>query len=164
MKILDSLQIAHKIERMAYQIAESNYDQKEIYFVGINKNGYNFAQMLKNKLGKIYDCNIVMARVELKPQNPVDQEITLDVDVEKLKGKAVILVDDVANTGRTMFYAMKVFMSVIPKKIETAVLVDRMHKSFPISINHVGLTFATTIQDNIDVDLNKKGEEAVYLR
>lgn len=163
MKILDRLQITRKIERMAYQIAESNFDSKKIYFLGINNNGYGFAEMIKSKLENICEQEIVLARVSLKPQNPISEEVVLDIDKNMLKNQTVIVVDDVANTGRTLFYAMKILMDVIPSKIETVVLVDRMHKQFPISINYAGMSFATTIQDNIKVDLKKKGEEAVYL-
>ena len=104
-----------------------------------------------------------MSRISLKPQDPVNNEILIDIDKDLLKGQTVIVVDDVANTGRTLFYAMKVLMDITPSVIETAVLVDRLHKSFPISINYLGLSFATTIQDNIIVDLKVKGKENVNL-
>jgi len=163
MKILDSLQIKNKIQRMAYEIAESNFDFDKIYFLGINNNGYNFAQMLKKSLESICDIETKLARITLKPQDPVNNDIVVDIDEKELNGQTIIVVDDVANTGRTLFYAMKVLMNITPLVIETAVLVDRMHKSFPIKINYVGLSFATTIQDNILVDLDKSGKENVKL-
>ncbi len=163
MKILDRLQIKRKIERMAFEIAESNFDSDKIYLLGINNNGYNFAEMLKAKLEKICDIDVFLNRLSLNPKNPVAHNITVDMDKKELEESNIIVVDDVANTGRTLFYAMKVLMDIIPAEVETAVLVDRMHKSFPVSINYVGQSFATTIQDNIIVNLDKKGEESVYL-
>ena len=163
MKILDRLQIKRKIERMAFEIAESNFDSDKIYLLGINNNGYNFAEMLKAKLEKICDIDVFLNRLSLNPKNPVAHSITVDMDKKELEESNIIVVDDVANTGRTLFYAMKVLMDIIPAEVETAVLVDRMHKSFPVSINYVGQSFATTIQDNIIVNLDKKGEESVYL-
>lgn len=65
--------------------------------------------------------------------------------VEDLKDKALIIVDDVANTGRTIFYAFKPILDVLPKKVEVAVLADRTHKSFPIRVDYVGLSLATTL-------------------
>ncbi len=163
MKILDSIQIKHKIQRMAFEIAESNFDSKKIFFLGINNNGYNFAKMLKSSLESICEIKTDLARITLKPQDPVSNEILVDVEESYLNNQTIIVVDDVANTGRTLFYAMKVLMNTAPSAIETAVLVDRMHKAFPININYVGLTFATTIQDNIIVDLKVEGEEKVNL-
>ena len=163
MKILDRLQIKRKIERMAFEIAESNFESDKLYLLGINNNGYNFAEMLKAKLEKICKIDVFLNRLSLNPKNPVAHDILVDMDKNELEGSNIIVIDDVANTGRTIFYAMKVFMDIIPAEVETAVLVDRMHKSFPISINYVGQSFATTIQDNIVVNLDKKGEESVYL-
>ncbi|MEL6989936.1 MAG: phosphoribosyltransferase family protein, partial [Bacteroidota bacterium] len=73
-------------------------------------------------------------------------------------------VDDVANTGRTIFYAFKPLFEILPKKIEVAVLVDRKHKSFPIKVDYVGLSLATTIQENIDVQILNTEDKAVYLK
>jgi pyrimidine operon attenuation protein/uracil phosphoribosyltransferase len=58
---------------------------------------------------------------------------------------------------------MEVLMDILPAKVETAVLVDRMHKQFPVNVNYVGMTLATTIQDNIKVDLKEKGSYSVDL-
>jgi len=163
MRILDNVQINHKLQRMAYEIAESNFNSQKIYFLGINNNGYNFAKMVKQSLESICEIKTEIARISLKPQDPANNDISVDIDVAKLNNQTVIVVDDVANTGRTLFYAMKVLMDITPATIETAVLVDRMHKSFPVSINYVGLSFATTLEDNILVDLKTKGEESVNL-
>ena len=163
MKILEDLQIRRKIKRMAYQIAEANFESEKIYFLGINSNGYNYAKMLMKSLEKISDKELILARISLKPQNPVESAITLDMNKEQMSDQAIIVVDDVANTGRTLFYAMEVLMGILPAKVETAVLVERMHKQFPISINYVGMTFATTIQDNIKVDLQEKGNYSVNM-
>ena len=163
MKILEDLQIRRKIKRMAFEIAESNFENEKIYFLGINNNGYNFASMLLKALQKITDKELVLSRISLKPQNPVENEISIDIEKSQLSNQAIIVVDAVANTGRTLFYAMEVLMDVLPVKVETAVLVDRMHKQFPVSVNYVGMTLATTIQDNIKVDLKEKGSYSVNL-
>ncbi|MGE5357167.1 MAG: phosphoribosyltransferase family protein [Deltaproteobacteria bacterium] len=163
MKILEDLQIRRKIKRMAFEIAESNFECEKIYFLGINNNGFNYAKMLMKSLEKISDKELKLARISLKPQNPVENDISIDIDKSQLANEAIIVVDDVANTGRTLFYAMEVLMDILPAKVETAVLVDRMHKQFPISVNYVGMTLATTIQDNIKVDLTEKGSYSVNL-
>ena len=163
MKILEDLQIRRKIKRMAFEIAESNFENEKIFFLGINNNGYNFARMLMKSLEKISDKELELARINLKPQNPLEAEIALDIEKQQLNNQAIIVVDDVANTGRTLFYAMEVLMDILPAKVETAVLVDRMHKQFPVNVNYVGMTLATTIQNNIKVDLKEKGSYSVDL-
>ena len=160
MKILDKNQINQKIKRLAYEILESNYNESGILLAGINNNGLGFAKMLKKQLEKLSDIDIELHQVKLNPAAPISSDVSMDIDREQLEGKVIILVDDVANTGRTMFYAMKVFMDVLPKKVETAVLIDRKHKLFPTEINFFGLSLATTMKEDIQVSLQKAADMA----
>lgn len=163
MKVLDSKQISQKVDRLAYQILENNYDAKTIVFLGINKNGLKFAKMLQETYDDISENESILGSVKINAKNPIESEIEMDIDLKSLNKKVVIIVDDVANTGRTIFYGTKPIMEFLPKKIEAAVLVDRKHKQFPILVDYVGLSLATTLKENIKVDLSKKSTRAVYL-
>ena len=70
----------------------------------------------------------------------------------------------VCNSGKTLLYALKPFIASQPKKIQTLVLVERTHTSFPVRPDYVGLSIATTIQEHIFVEV--KGEEVIgaYLK
>jgi len=116
-----------------------------------------------DSLRKISKKNIVLSRIKLNPAKPLDFPIETDLPLESINNKCIIVVDDVANTGRTIFYAFKVYMDVLPKKIEVAVLVDRKHKMFPVKVDYVGLSLATTIQENINAVLQPAEALAVTL-
>ena len=116
------------------------------------------------QLTKISDVSITLKQIKMNPAAPVSNPVEINIDPKELVYKVVILVDDVANTGRTMFYAMKVFMDILPKKVETAVLIDRKHKSFPTEINYFGLSLATTMNEDIQVFLQNANELAVHIR
>ena len=163
MKILDQRQIKQKIKRLAIHILENNYDEGEIILAGINNNGTNFAKLIYKELNKISDSKVTLTRIKLSPANPLEKEVEIEMPIKDLKKKAIIIVDDVANTGRTIFYAMKPLFDILPKKIEVAVLVDRKHKSFPVKVDYVGLSLATTMKEDIDVQLAKVQEMAVFL-
>jgi len=163
MKILDERQISQKIKRLAIEILEHNYSEKEIILAGINNNGLGFAKMLHKELKKISEIKFTLSQIMLNPAKPIDAAIELDTDVAELHKKVIIVVDDVANTGRTIFYAFKPLFDILPKKIEVAVLVDRKHKSFPIKVDYVGLSLSTTLQDNINVQILNTDDKAVYL-
>jgi len=70
---------------------------------------------------------------------------------QSLKGKSVVLADDVANSGKTLAYALAPLLKEQPSKIEIAVLVNRHHKNFPIAPNIIGQSVSTTLQDHITV-------------
>jgi len=163
MKILNHRQIQQKIQRLAIEILENNYEEDELILAGINNRGYRFAQLLQAELEQLNKVPIRMTRIRLNPAAPLEDDIQIEMPVSELSHKAIIIIDDVANTGRTIFYACKPLLEILPKKIEVAVLVDRTHKSFPIRVDYVGLSLATTLKDNIDVQIETQEEQAVFL-
>ena len=163
MKILNQEQIQQKIKRLAIEILENNFEEKELILAGINNTGLGFAQMLLDELLQITGIPITITRIRLNPAAPLSQEIQIELLPEQLEGKSIIIIDDVANTGRTIFYAMKPLLNVLPKKVEVAVLVDRTHKSFPVKVDYFGLSLATTLMNDIDVQILDVAEQAVFL-
>jgi pyrimidine operon attenuation protein/uracil phosphoribosyltransferase len=163
MKILNHRQIQQKIERLAIQILENNYDEEELILAGINNNGMVFAEMLVERIREISQIPVRLTHIRLNPAAPLSQEVQLEMPVDQLRHKVIIVVDDVANTGRTIFYACKPLLTIIPKKVEVAVLIDRQHKSFPVKVDYVGLSLATTLKEDIDVRIREVTEQSVYL-
>ena len=153
MKILNTNQIRQKIKRLAIEILEKNTDAKEIILAGINNKGFEFAEYIKKEMSQFSAITVTLTRIKLNPAAPLTQEVIIEMPLSQLDKKTIIVVDDVANTGRTLFYAMKPILGILPKKLEVAVLVDRMHKSFPIQVDYVGLSLSTTMEENIEVEL-----------
>ncbi len=163
MQILNQRQIEQKISRLAIQILENNIGETEIVLVGVNRNGSGFADLLRSELVKISDKNYILARISLNPAAPTEHEISISVPVESLSDKVIILVDDVLNSGRTLFFAARPILDILPRKVEVAVLVERKHGSFPIKADYVGLSLATTLKENIEVKILDVSEKAVFL-
>ena len=154
MEIISHKQVKQKIKRLAIEILEHNFDQEVIYLMGINNNGYRFAKLIQKEMQSMGEAEIRLINVRLNAARPLDHDITISMEVKDLSGKIIILVDDVANSGRTLYYATKPLMNIIPGKIEAVVLVDRTHKLFPINVDYVGMSLATTLKQNIKVDLD----------
>lgn len=165
MQILSDRQIRQKIRRIAIEILERNFGEPEIILAGLNNNGVGFAQFLVDELLPLAPKNmkVSLTRIRLNPANPVEYDPVIEMSANDLRNKPIIIVDDVANTGRTIFYAVQPLLQVIPKKVEVAVLVDRKHKSFPIKADYVGLSLATTLLEDIDVRIRDVKEMAVFL-
>ena len=157
MQLLSHDQIASKITRLAMEILERNTTERELYIIGINNRGMELARRLVEGLRIISDAPIHLWPLRISPASPLDPGPKLEGDATELTGKAVLLVDDVANTGRTLFYALTPLTRVLPKKIEVAVLVDRRHKSWPVYVTYRGMDLSTTLGDNVLVEF---GEEA----
>ena len=109
--ILNEEQVLQKIKRMAYQICEHNLKEKSIVLVGIYKQGYPLAALLTRELEQVAPFEIILARLELDKHQPLSGEIVLDIPERTLDRKAIILIDDVLNTGKTMAYSLKPFLN-----------------------------------------------------
>lgn len=164
MLILNDRQIRQKIKRLAIEIVEHNFEEKEIILVGINKNGMTFAKLLEENLRAVSNQKITMTQLSINPAEPLASDVRLELPVSKIKNKVIIVVDDVANTGRTLFYAFKPLLENLPKKVEVAVLVDRTHKSFPIKVDYYGMSLATTLLESINVKIRGVDHFSVELQ
>jgi len=159
--ILDKERIDRKLQRMAYQIWENNSHETEVTLIGIANGGLAVAESLAARLRQISPLQAEVIPVKLNKKQLLSSEIKLEGD---FSGKSVVVVDDVANSGKTLLYAMKPLLAFEVKKIMVAVLVDRKHKSFPISSDIVGHSVATTLQEHIEVETDNNGIVAAYLQ
>ncbi|MEY3051955.1 MAG: hypothetical protein RLY31_1740 [Bacteroidota bacterium] len=163
MKILDDKQVRQKIRRLAYEMLERHDGAQGFILVGINNNGMTFARLIYDELVAFGLQGLRLANMRVNPANPLAGPVRLDLPMEELAGQVVVMTDDVANTGRTLFYAFQPLMQVLPAKVEVAVLVDRKHKHFPVKVDYCGLSLATTLLENIDVNLSGPDGFGVYL-
>ncbi len=162
-KILSTIQIQQKLNRLAYEVYENNFSEKEILVVGIDGNGYKVAVELTNKLKEISNLKINLGKIKINKDKPWQNNPVIDIDEKAFVNKTIILVDDVLNSGKTLMYAVKLFLDKPLKKLSTVILVDRSHTNFPVKADFVGLRLSTTLQEHIEADFSKKGKEAVYL-
>ena len=162
--ILNQHQIQQRIDRIAYQILEDNFDEQEILIAGIVPGGRKIAERIKAILDEIAPFTSKLLAISLDKQSTY-LHAEIDFDVNDCSNKVVILVDDVLNSGKALAYGFGVFLDVPLKKLRTAVLVDRDHKSFPITTNFAGIALSTVLKEHVDVILDEDGvEDAVYLR
>ena len=147
--VLDEASIKRKLRRLALQVAEMNAEETEIIVAGINGNGEVLAKCLLDELKKIGSVNTTYVQIQLNKKEPFEVAIKPSSD---FNNKVVLIVDDVANTGKTILYALKPFLNTSPKKIQTLVLVERSHKLFPVQTDYAGLSIATTLQEHITVE------------
>jgi pyrimidine operon attenuation protein/uracil phosphoribosyltransferase len=159
--ILDKEVAAKKMLRMAYEILENNIEEDKIILAGIRENGYTMAKCIKRLLSEISSIKTQLISIFLDKRQP--SEVNLS---EKLNfnNQVIVVIDDVASSGKTMLYAMKPFLQYHPKKIQTLALVERTHKSFPVQTDYVGISIATTLQEHIFVEVNEEEVIGAYMK
>ncbi len=160
-RVLSESQVSQKIRRMAFQILENNFKEKEVVMAGVEGQGYELARRLEVELNKISALEVERVKISLDKEAPQHSETKLDVDEKSLRKKVIIIVDDVLNSGRTLAYAMRPFLNIEVRKLEVAVLVNRSLPRFPIQPRYTGYELSTTLNDHVEVVLGKAS--AVYV-
>ncbi len=159
--ILNHRQIEQKINRIAHQIYENNFEEQDLIILGVESRGTVLAEKLANILKEITEINIRLEKIKIDKDHPLDKNIECSITAEEAKGKTVILVDDVLNTGKALIFAARYVLGFDLKSLQTVTLIDRRHRNYPIRADYVGLTLATTLQEHISVEFGK--ENAAYL-
>ena len=158
--IMDKEDIQRTINRIAHQIYENNINEKNLIVTGIVKNGLTLANRIIIELNRIGCLNVQLIEIIINKKNPRNK-VLMTKNLDFCEGKSVVIVDDILNTGSTLIYAVRHFLSIELKHLQTAVLVNRNHKNFPIKADFKGMSLSTSIKERIDVRFGD--EEGVYL-
>ena len=161
-QILSHEQIQHKTKRIAYQIYETNVEETEIIIAGIEGGGLNFAKKISSILRKITDAKIILCKVHMDKENPLESGVSTSLKEEDYTNKSVVLVDDVLNSGTTLIYGVHHFLKTPLKRLKTAVLVNRNHKKYPVKADFKGISLSTSLNEHIQVVFESKND-AVFL-
>jgi pyrimidine operon attenuation protein / uracil phosphoribosyltransferase len=159
--ILDQAVAEKKLRRMALEIVENNLDETSIVLAGIRESGSVVARCIQQILSEIAGLQTEVISISLDKKEPKEVTVSKKMD---FNDKVIIVVDDVANSGKTLLYAMKPFLEFQPKKIQALVLVARSHNSFPVHPDYVGLSIATTLQEHIYVEVSDDKISGAYMK
>ncbi len=158
--ILDEVIAAKKLRRMALEIIEQNADEAELILVGVDENGSVIARNILAMIRSLSAINASLITLSLDKRNPGRVELS---EYPDFNDKVIIVIDDVANSGKTLLYALKPFLDSHPRKIQTLILVERSHNSYPVRPDYTGLSIASTLQEHIYVEVEGETVKGAYL-
>jgi pyrimidine operon attenuation protein/uracil phosphoribosyltransferase len=128
-----------KMQRMALEIAEQLQSATDpLIIIGITGSGMVIAQKIYSLVQPLLNIPVQILSCTLNKRHP--DTITYSEQID-FNDKNVLLADDVTNSGRTLLYALKPLLHFYPCRIQTLSLVERMHKSFPVKIDYIGLVY-----------------------
>ena len=110
--ILDEAVAEKKLRRMALEILENNYEEKELIIAGIRENGSVIARNIQKMLDELGNIQTRIMNIALDKKRPGAINLSESFD---FNDKVILLVDDVANSGKTLLYALKPFLEFQPK-------------------------------------------------
>ena len=159
---LSNLNLPTTQRRMAVELLELLNPNQPVFLLGIEKNGSPLALQLKTHLHEQQpSLRIHIASVRLNKSNPETEAVHALQDLDFM-GCQVVVVDDVLNTGRTAMAVIAAAALKVPAAIRLLVLVDRMHKAFPISADIAGARISTLKGQFVQVEM-QQGQPLVFL-
>lgn len=159
--ILDQSVAGKKLRRMALQVVENNSEEKLLILAGVRESGSIVAKNIQKLIAEISPIPTELISISLDKKKPGAVTLSKEIDFNE---KVVIVIDDVANSGKTLLYALKPFLGFYPKKIQTLVLIERSHNSFPVRPDYVGISIATTLQEHIYVEVDEENVIGAYMK
>jgi pyrimidine operon attenuation protein/uracil phosphoribosyltransferase len=159
---LSSDDIRRAITRISHEILEQNRGSSNLLLLGIPTRGVQLAtriaEVIKDHSAtevSVGSLDVTMYRDDLSEQPTRAVGITT-IPSSGVSGKAVVLVDDVLFSGRTIRAALDALNDHgRPAAVRLAVLIDRGHRQLPIRADYVGKNLPTSLTERISVKLEE---------
>ena len=159
--ILNQESANQKLHRMALEIAENlSGSEADIILIGVRNSGTVIAEKIAAFLKSYVKNQVININLSLDKDLPKEVILSENLNFTDLN---IVLIDDVANSGKTLLYGLKPLMEFYPRTIQTLVLVERMHKLYPVKPDYVGLSIATTPEDHIQVEVSNGEVLGAYI-
>lgn len=165
-EIIDAIGLKRSLTRITHEIIEHNKGVEDLVLIGIKTRGEYLAQRLAASIEQVentpvscYSLDVSNWRDDRETIHPIPEQIL------PVKGKKVVLVDDVLFKGRTVRAAMDAVMHFgRASEIQLAVLVDRGHRELPIRADYIGKNIPSSLQEQIRVKVIEiDGIDGVYI-
>ena len=169
--LLDAKQLEQHLQRLCREIVAAFGDDESLALMGIRTRGLHLAErlaaMLENILQKpiplgVLDITLYRDDLSEMAGSPIVRPTEIPFT---LKGRTVVLVDDVIFTGRTIRAALDALLDHgRPHRVWLAALVDRGGRELPIQADFMGMKLDIPLTKRISVRVKEvDGEDGVFL-
>ncbi len=125
--LISQEQINQKVLEIA-DLINKEFEGEELYVVGILKGSFMFfADLVRNLKGKVYIDFMQVSSYKTGMESLGEVIFIKDMSID-IKDKNVLIVDDIIDTGRTLKALVEALSLRHPKKLKTAVLLDKKER------------------------------------
>lgn len=166
--LLSALEIDRTIARLAHQIIEPADSQENLTLLGIRRGGEMLARRIASTIKRIQGKapTLGFLNVNLYRDDHVAHEMPESLIPGDVRGRTIVLIDDVLFTGRTVRSALDAVMDLgRPAALRLCVLIDRGLRELPIQADFVGRVIPTSRRERVVVAIagTPSTEDAVTL-
>ncbi len=161
--LIDEEKLQLRIKELAKEI-KNDYQDEEVVFVSVLKGAIFFTvDLMKNYSG---DAIIDVVRVSSYVGENSTGIIELKVPLKKenIKGKNVVIVEDIVDTGRTFNYLVEYIKNMKPKSVKTCVMIDKpSRRVVDFEADYVGFSIDDLFVIGYGLDYSEKYRNLPYI-
>ncbi len=169
---MDAEAVKRALARLVQAVLRRVGADQPLGLIGIRARGDVLAKRLQKALEPKRRGKIPVGALDISVYRDDFDALKEDIQVKgseidfDVRGRHIVLVDDVLFTGRSTRAAMDAVVDLgRPAAITLAVLVDRGHRELPIQADFVGRTIKTKADEQVQVQLTEvDGADRVVLR
>jgi len=164
-EVLSSETIKTRVNELGEQISR-DYHGRPMVLIGILNGAFIFmadlVRHIKNPLLQIDFVRLASYGSQTEPSGQIS--FTKDIELD-IKGKDVLVVEDIVDTGYTLKYLKEVLKLHNPASVRICCLIDKKERrEVPIEVDYVGFDIPRgfLVGYGLDFDENYRGLPAVY--
>ena len=160
--LINKSRLENRIEEMAKQI-EKDYEGKDIVFIGILKGSV----MFMTELAKNIKNNVEMDFMDVSSYEGTESsgDVRINSDIRNsIKGKDVIIVEDIIDTGRTLTYLIEYLKQKNPNSLKIATMLSKpSRRIIELNVDYVGFSINDEFVVGYGLDYNEKYRNLPYI-
>ena len=132
--LIEEYKIDRRVRAMAHKITEEHKNSGNLYppvMICVLNGAFPFFADLMKDMGVDCEIDFIRAKSYNGQDNSGGVEITKDLEIS-LKGKRVYIIEDLIETGATMFEILHRVNDAMPNEIKIVTLVHRKGNDFPV--------------------------------
>lgn len=154
--LLSRTQIADGVKRLAAAINHDYRDKKPL-LVGVLKGSFMFMADLIRELDFPIEVDFVCLSSYGSGNESSGQVKTIQVLRAQVRGRHVIMVDDIVDTGITTAFLLNCLLEQQPASVKICALTDKpSRRKVPINIDYLGFTVPNKFLVGYGLDLNER--------
>lgn len=161
--LLTEAEIQKKIKELGAKITEE-YEGRDLLVIGILKGAYMFFADLVRAIKLPVKIDFIIASsYGIRTETSGEVKILSDIK-EPVKGRDVIIVDDIVDSGLTINYLKKIVSSKGPKSLKVCVLLDKpARRKTEVTLDYVGFTIPNKYVVGYGLDYQNKYRNLPYV-
>ncbi|QKU82970.1 hypoxanthine phosphoribosyltransferase [Vibrio cholerae] len=162
--MISEQEVAQRIRELGQQITEHYQGSSDLVLVGLLRGSFVFMADLARQIHLTHQVDFMTASsYGNSMQSSRDVRILKDLD-DDIKGKDVLLVEDIIDTGNTLNKVKEILALREPKSIRICTLLDKpTRREVDVEVNWVGFEIPDEFVIGVGIDYAQKYRHLPYI-